>query len=303
MSNVQTIEHDLILPAETGDYVPVVRTIGFDDLKTALRKGFDDFKAMPTHALFIGVIYPVIGLLLARAALGYDLVPLIYPLASGFALIGPFAALGLYELSRRREMGRDTSWRHMLDFMHLPTTGSILALGGLLVIVFLVWISAADALYTSSFGHRSVTSVPVFLQNMFGTPEGRGLIVTGNLIGLLFAATAFVLSAISFPLLLDRNVSLPVAMATSVSVVMKNPVAMAVWGLVVALGLLVGALPALLGLVIVVPVLGHATWHLYRSVLEPAPDSRPEHKPRPKYKRYGAQFPASLFVASRDRDD
>ena len=122
--------HDVILPVETGADRPVVREITTDDLTDVLRKGIDDFLAMPTHVAFVGLFYAVIGLLLGRAALGYEFIPLIYPLIAGFALLGPVAAIGLYELSRRREMGRDTSLRHMFDFVHSPSLGAIAALTG-----------------------------------------------------------------------------------------------------------------------------------------------------------------------------
>lgn len=303
MPDASTFQHDIILPAETGDEIPAVRNIDFGDIEYALRKGIEDFRAMPTHAVLIGVLYAVLGLLLGRAALGYELVPLIFPLAAGFALLGPFAALGLYELSRRRELGRDTSWRHLFDFTHLPTFRSIILLGLMLVLLFLIWIAVADGLYTSYFGHRSVTSIASLFDKILGSPDGREFFVVGNAIGLLFAATAFVLSAISFPLLLDRNVSLSTAMATSLMVVIKNPVTMAAWGLIVAVGLFLGALPALVGLAVVLPVLGHATWHLYRRALEPAPEARPDYVPRKKYKRYAAQFPASLFTGTRELDE
>ncbi len=303
MSDASTIRHDVILPAETGDTLPAVRSIDFTDIEYALREGVEDFRAMPTHALFIGVLYAIAGLLLGRAALGYELVTLIFPLAAGFALIGPFAALGLYELSRRREMGRDTSWRHLFDFTHLPTFWSIVGLGVLLVVLFLIWIAVADGLYISYFGHRNVTSFADLLNKILGSPQGREFFVVGNAVGLLFAIAAFVLSVISFPLLLDRHVSLPTAMATSLKVVLENPVTMLGWALIVAGGLFLGALPALAGLAIVVPVLGHATWHLYRRALEPAPSERPEYVPKRKHKRYAAQFPMSLFAGTRELED
>lgn len=303
MSDASTLKHDVILPAETGDTLPVVRSIDFNDLEYALRKGFEDFRAMPTHALFIGVLYAIVGLLLGRAALGYEFITLVFPLAAGFALIGPFAALGLYEISRRREMGRDTSWQHLFDFTRLPTFWSIAALGLLLVVLFLIWIAVADSLYISYFGHRNVTSVSALLDKVLGSPEGREFFIVGNAVGLLFAVAAFMLSVVSFPLLLDRHVSVGTAMAASIKVVIENPVTMATWALIIAGGLFLGSLPALAGLAIVVPVLGHATWHLYRRALEPTTATRPDYVPPPKYKRYAAQFPMSLFAGTRELED
>src|SRR5829696_2758448 len=128
---------------------PVIRTIGFAELGRALRRGWEDFKAVPSHAIILCVIYPVLGLVLARAVLGYSVIPLLFPLAAGFALIGPFAALGLYELSRRREAGLDTAWKHAFDVVRSPSFPAIVALGGLLVLIFLVWIAVANAIYVA----------------------------------------------------------------------------------------------------------------------------------------------------------
>ena len=303
MPNSPTHDYDVILPVETESRLPVVRKVSPSELVTVLKKGVDDFLAMPTHVLFVGIVYAVAGLLIARAALGYEFVPLLYPLVAGFALVGPFAAIGLYELSRRREMGRDTSWRHMFDFLHSPSLGSILVLASLLVVVFLIWIATANAMYVSRFGHQNFTSLTAFLNQIVTTPEGFNLFVFGNAVGLLFAVAVLSLTVVAFPLLLDRHVGIATAMATSLVAVAKNPLTMALWGLIVICGLFIGALPFLIGLAVVIPVLGHATWHLYRAVVEPDTGARPEYKPPPRYKRYGAQFPASLFVPSSQRED
>src|SRR5688572_14079586 len=122
--------------------LPRIRTIGLRDLMDALRMGIDDFIAMPTHVIFLSLIYPVAGLLIARATFGYDVVPLLYPLAAGFALLGPFAAVGIYELSRRREQGLDTAWTHAFDLVHADSFRAILALGFFLVMLFGIWIAA-----------------------------------------------------------------------------------------------------------------------------------------------------------------
>ena len=254
-------------PAETA---PTVRKIGPADLRAALRAGFDDFWAMPTHVVFLGLIYPIVGLLLARLVFGYDVLPLLFPLAAGFALVGPFAALGLYELSRRREAGLDTAWKHAFDVVRSPSFPAIVALGGLLVLIFLVWIAAANAIYVATFGYAPAASMPDFLDRVFNTPEGWRLIVVGNGVGFLFAVLALTISVVSFPLLLDRPVSPAVAILTSVRAVLRNPLTMALWGLIVAVGLVVGSIPVFFGLAIVVPVLGHSTWHLYRRVVSPA---------------------------------
>ncbi|MCB1494895.1 MAG: DUF2189 domain-containing protein [Bauldia sp.] len=261
--------HMSLADSTTGSGLPVVRKIGPADLKDALSRGLADFWAMPTHIVFLGLIYPIVGLVLARLVFGYDVLPLLFPLAAGFALIGPFAALGLYELSRRREAGLDVAWRHAFDVVHSPSIGAILALGGLLLILFLVWIAVADRIYVATFGYASAASMPGFIDQVFNTPEGIRLILVGNGVGFLFAVAALMISVISFPLLLDRPVSPAVAILTSARVVLANPLTMALWGVIVAALLVVGSLPFFLGLAVVVPVLGHATWHLYRKAVAP----------------------------------
>jgi uncharacterized membrane protein len=275
---------DIILPAQSTAELPVVRSIGPADLRDALAKGLDDFREMPTHALFLSLIYPIVGIALGAATVGYDVIPLLYPLAAGFALIGPFAAIGLYELSRRRELGLDTSWQHAFDVIHSPSLRSIAALGFLLLVILCVWLAAADAIYVANFGIEP-TKPGAFLRNVFITPEGQNVIIVGNAVGFLFALLAFCLSAVSF------------------KVIWKNPLTMALWGLFVAGALAVGSIPIFFGLAVVMPVLGHATWHLYRRAVEPPTGPRPEYQPRPRGKRYAADFPVSLFVASRPRDE
>jgi uncharacterized membrane protein len=295
-------QSDVILPTEQLHQLPAVRTITLMDLRDALAKGVDDFWAMPTHVIFLSLIYPVVGLALGSATFGWDVLPLLFPLAAGFALIGPFAAIGLYELSRRREQGLDTSWRHAFDIIHSPSIWSIAAVGLLLLAIFAVWLAVAEAIYVANFGDDQPATPITFARNVLATPQGHKLILVGNAVGFLFALVAFTLSVVSFPLLLDRHVGAAVAIITSIRVVLANPLAMASWGLFVAGALVIGSLPFLIGLALVMPVLGHSTWHLYRKAVEPDTSPRPEFQPRPKGRRYGADLPVSLFVPSKPGD-
>jgi uncharacterized membrane protein len=285
-----------IVGADASASLPVVRKIAMRDLKDALAKGLDDFRAFPTHVIFLSVIYPIVGLVLAGLTLSYDLLPLLFPLAAGFALIGPFAATGLYELSRRRELGLDVSWRDAFGARRSPSIDGIFALGALLTVIFVLWEVTAQAIYIADFGYAPVESIPNFLRQVLTTPAGWALIVAGNAIGFLFAVGVLTISVVSFPLLLDRDVGAAVAILTSVKAVLRNPVPMAMWGLIVAGLLLIGSLPLFVGLAVVMPVLGHSTWHLYRKLVEPGPAAGPE-PPRPRrQRRYAAQFPAALFA-------
>jgi uncharacterized membrane protein len=279
----------------------VVRKISLSDLGNALRLGWEDFNAIPTHAIVLCVIYPVLGIVLFRLVIGYSVLPLLFPLAAGFTLIGPFAALGLYELSRRRERGEEAAAWDAMQVLRAPSFGAMLELGILLLVLFGVWIGAANAIYGATFGHAPAASMPDFATRVLTTPEGWSLIIVGCGVGFLFAVVALCVSVVSFPLMLDRHATAIDAIRTSLRAVRENPIEMAVWGLVVATLLAIGSLPFFVGLAVVLPVLGHATWHLYRKVIEPDPN-RPEEQPRPPIgHRYAADFPASLFPWSRER--
>jgi uncharacterized membrane protein len=274
---------------------PVIRTIGLSDLRRALRLGWDDFKAVPSHAIILCVIYPLLGLGLARAVLGYAVLPLLFPLAAGFALLGPFAALGLYELSSRRERGEEPSAWDALDVLYSPSFGAMLGLGTLLLALFVTWVATAQAIYIAVFGYQGASGVSDFVHRVLTTPQGWWLIVVGCGIGFLFALVALCISVVSFPMMLDRHAAAGEAMVTSLRVVAKNPVTIAAWGLIVAALLVVGSLPLFLGLAVVLPLLGHATWHLYREAVAIDPNALSVPPRTPRQRRPAADFPANLF--------
>ena len=245
---------------------PSVRKIGPADLKDALAKGVEDFLTMPSSLVFLGLIYPIVGIgLLASSPL-----PLLFPLMSGFALVGPFAAIGLYEISRRRELGLDTSWAHAFGVARSHSIFSILSLGLLLLAIFVGWEFTARSLYVALFGSTPPESFIQFVANILGTPQGWKLIGFGTAIGFVFAVVSLSISVVSFPLLLDRDVDIPVAILTSVRAVLTNPFTMALWGIIVASILAIGFLLLFIGLAVAVPILGHSTWHLYRKVVDHA---------------------------------
>ena len=220
--------------------------------------------------MLLCLIYPIIGIALVWLTFGYEMVPLAFPLAFGFALVGPVAAVGLYEMSRRREQGIPTSWADAFGAIRSPGFGAILVLGLVLLTIFLLWLFAANWIYQITLGPEPPISIGAFIRDVFTTSAGWRMITVGLGVGVLFAFLVLTISVVSFPLLLDRDVGLDVAVWTSIRVVAANPGPMLLWGLIVAGGLLIGSIPAFLGLVFVLPILGHATWHLYRKVVEPS---------------------------------
>lgn len=262
--------HVIAGASETLEHI-AVRKITLSDLADALRRGVDDFMVKPSHVVFLALIYPVIGVLLAAWTSGGNALPLLFPLVSGFALIGPFAAIGLYEISRRREAGLDTSWSHAFEVRDSPALPSIAAVGFMLVVIFVAWLMVAQAFYVQMFGPTAPTSVSGFLGEILATERGWMLIVLGHAIGFVFAAVVLCTTVVAFPLLLDRDVGAYEAIHASFRAVIANPVPMAAWGIIVAALLIAGSLPLFAGLAVVLPILGHSTWHLYRKVVEPAP--------------------------------
>lgn len=240
-----------------------IRKIDLRDLRTALAQGWADFLAKRGDLVLIGLIYPLVAALAAIYALSASVLPLLFPLAAGLILLGPAVASGFYELARRRELGMDARWRHFFDVVRSPAAPSLLTLAGMLAFLFVLWIATAWAIFAATMGPQTPTSAATFLREVLTTREGWTMIVVGNLVGLGFAILTLAISIISFPMLVDKPVGWDVAVRTSLRLARENPVTVAAWGLIVVGLLLLGALPALLGLPVILPLLGYATWHLY----------------------------------------
>jgi uncharacterized membrane protein len=263
MSNEHSIEF-----ADSGSARPAIRKINISDLKEVLAKGFKDFDAKPTHIVLLFVIYPIVGIVLVNLSAGYETLPLIFPVIAGFALVGPMAAVGIYEISRRRESGLDYSIKYAFQVHRSPSIAAILMLSIVMMVIYFAWLIVALVIFNLTFGGTQPTSYLDFAREVISTPAGWTLIIVGSGVGFLFAVVVLAVSVVSFPMLLDRDVSAAVAISTSVRAVAANPVTMGVWGFIVAGALILGSIPFFFGLAVVMPVLGHATWHLYRKVVE-----------------------------------
>lgn len=248
---------------------PQIRKISIGEVWDAFLLGLDDFRQQPSHYAFLCMIYPLSGVVLITWSSGANLLPIIFPLMAGFALLGPLFAVGLYEISRRREAGLDTSWQHALEVRQSPALPAILAVGLMLLVLFVTWILVAQGLYVSLFGPQPPQTLSVFLSQVFDTRAGWELIVIGNLVGFCFAAVVLATTVVAFPMLLDRDVGAVSAVETSLRATVTNPAPVAFWGLIVAVCLIIGTIPIFAGLAVMMPILGHATWHLYRKLVVP----------------------------------
>lgn len=260
---------DVASEAPTYRKPPVVRPVTTADIRAALSSGLDDFRAAPLYGAFFGAIYAVAGILIVLAVTRFHMPWLGYPLAAGFALLGPFVAVGTYEVSRRIEAGTPLSWSGVLGVMLAQRGREFSWLAFVTLFVFLIWMYQVRLLLALFLGFKSFASFSEFVQIVLTTPEGLMFLAVGHVVGAALALGVFSLTVVSFPLLLDRDVDFITAMITSVKAVTTSPVPMLGWGAIVALTLMVAAVPMFLGLLIALPVLGHTTWHIFRRLVEP----------------------------------
>jgi uncharacterized membrane protein len=255
-----------------------VRKISRGDLRWALSAGLDDFLALRGDLIFLGLLYPLIGIAAAVMTMNGPLLPFFFPIVAGVGLLGPVAAVGFYELARRREAGMTSNWSHFLDVRKRPAADDLGIVAGLLLAIFALWILAAGALYIALFGWAFPSSLGDFMTALFATPRGWAMIVIGLAVGAVFAWVVLALSVASLPMLVDRDVTAADAVSASWRAASENRGEMIRWGLTVVGLLVLGSIPLFLGLAVVLPWLGYATWHLYTRLVDreamPAPDGR-----------------------------
>jgi uncharacterized membrane protein len=244
-----------------------IRTVGVNDLLPALKEGFDDLRELRTDQITLAVLFPLAGLAVAGVVADRALLPFLFPAASGFALIGPLATLWYSALSRGRELYGEDAASHPLHLFFGPRGRSLRILGGVAILLFLLWNGAAGLIYEMTLGRSSAKPNAFFLVRVLTTPAGWEMTVIGCGVGVIFALVAVAIGCVSFPLALDKPVTATEAIRYSLDAMARNPFFMLCWGAVIVIGLVIGAIPGLLGLAVTLPVLGHATWHVYRRIV------------------------------------
>ncbi len=242
---------------------PVANSITTADIRTAFSLGVRDFKSAPAYGLFFGVFYAGAGWLIIALLLLLDINYYVWPMATGFAMVAPFVAAGLYDVSRRLERDEPLSWNAVLTSVR---TGGGHSLGWMVLVTtfaYIIWLDIAIALYVIFYGLEPL-SFSNLVVAIFTTPKGMAFFLLGNLLGAVLGTAVFSISAISFPLLFDRDVDFVTAMITSVKLVTGSPKPMLMWCLIITALLGVSLVTVFVGLLVVLPILGHSTWHLYR---------------------------------------
>lgn len=250
---------------------PQVRKITFDDVQAALAAGVKDFLTVPAFGFVLGGIYALGGLAILASVFTFHLSYLAYPLLSGFVLIGPFIAAGLYEVSRELEAGRTPTWSQVIGTIFAQRKRELAWMAFISIFAMIIWLYQVRLLLALFLGFATFATFDDFARVLFTTTDGISFLVVGNVVGLILALAVFSITVISFPLLMDRDVDVVTAMITSVNAVVTNPGPMIGWGLVVVFFIALGCIPAFLLLPLALPVLGHTTWHLYRRAVVPLP--------------------------------
>lgn len=244
-----------------------IRQITLKDLTQSLREGYADYNAKPSSIPLLILFYSLFALVFTLFAFGQDLRYLAFPMVAGFTLIGPIVAIAFFEMSRRREQGRELRWRAAFHFIHTSSFAPILGLTLLMSVLYLTWLYMAELIFFGLFESTMPVSTADFIDQLFNTRHGGALIAYGNFVGLLFAFAAIAFSVVAFPLVLDKPVTSFTAINVSIRAFMSNTLVLSVWGAIVVALMALGAALFFIGLAVTLPVLGHATWHLYRKLV------------------------------------
>ncbi len=251
---------------DTARQAPIARAtvasdLGIADLRAALAAGWRDFRACPVFGLFFAAIYVGAGLLLVFVLSTRGAATWLVPAAAGFPLLAPFAAVGLYEVSRRREAGLPMSWRSVLGALRGHGDEQIISMGVIVFVAFGFWLMVAHGIFAIFMAEAGMAKHGLAL---FMTGAGIVMLLVGSIVGALMALAFYAITVISLPMLVDREVDFITAIIVSLATIRSNSLVMLAWALLIAIALFVAMLPLFLGLFVVLPVLGHATWHLYR---------------------------------------
>ncbi|SPJ29127.1 DUF2189 domain-containing protein [Falsiruegeria mediterranea] len=260
-------------PTPPGDLprqaMPQVNTLSAEDITAALKAGFADFLARPVMSGFFGLLYAVFGILIVWSLFRLGQLWVIIPAIAGFPLVAPFAAAGLYEMSRRRQANISFGWADILGVVANQRKREMGWMAFVTLFVFWVWIYQIRLWLAVILRDASFSDFGGFLNVVFFTPEGWLFLLIGTGVGAILSAVLFSVTVIAMPMLLDRETDFVTAMITSVRTVKENPVVMLTWAAIITGAMILSLVPAFLGLIVTLPVLGHTTWHLYRRAIPP----------------------------------
>jgi uncharacterized membrane protein len=250
--------------------VPEVNTVTSSDIAASLKAGFADFLARPFMSGFFGLFYAVFGILLVWSLVWLGKIWMIIPAIVGFPLIAPFAAAGLYEMSRRLQKGESFGWSEILGVMANQRKREMGWMAFVTLFIFWVWVYQVRLWLAIILQNASFSDLDGFLNTVFFTPQGWAFLAVGTCVGAFLSAVLFSVTVIAMPMLLDRETNFVSAMLTSIRAVAENPVVMLTWAAIISVTMLLSMVPAFLGLIFTLPILGHATWHLYQRAVPPA---------------------------------
>ena len=249
--------------------MPKIQALTFDQLQRAFTRGIADFAAKPVHSLAIGAACAFFGIAIVACISWLHIPWMIYPFAIGFPLVGPFFAVGLYEISRRLETGEPVTFGAIFSRMWVQRGRELSWMAFVVLFVIWVWVYQVRLLMALFLGMKSFSTLDKFVSIILTTPEGLGFLFVGHIVGAVLALVFFSITVISIPLLMERELDIVTAMITSVKVVLASPAVMIGWGIFVTLAVIFASMPVFLGFLIVLPILGHTTWHIYKKTVLP----------------------------------